>query len=96
MKVEDLTPRQLAKLQEAKAEVMQAGFLNRKCTDQQFLNAVTVHRRTREMFEMLASALQSANPKFKGMTKAFEIFAEAAEHLWDKDGVWDAEGWRQS
>ncbi|MEE9127763.1 MAG: hypothetical protein V3U11_11540 [Planctomycetota bacterium] len=96
MKIEDLTPRQLAKLQEAKAEVMRAGFLNRKCTDQQFLDAVAVHRRTREMFEMLGSALQSANPKFKTMTNAFEVFAEVAEHLWDTDGVWDAKGWRQS
>ncbi len=75
---------------------MQAGFLNRKCTDQQFLDAVAVHRRTRELFQMLGNALQSGNPKLSSMTKAFKVFADAAEHLWDEDGVWDKDGWRQS
>jgi hypothetical protein len=57
---------------------------------------VAVHRRTRELFEMLGDALQSANPKLSSMNKAFEVFAEAAEHLWDEDGVWDTDGWRKS
>lgn len=95
MRIEDLTSRQLVKLQEAKAEVMRVGFLNRGCTDQQFLNAVAVHRRTRELLGMLGEAMQ-ASPKIKGMNKAMEVFAEAAENLWDEDGVWNADGWKSA
>ncbi len=95
MRIENLTPRQLAKLQEAKAEVMRVGFLNRECTDQQFLNAVSVHRRTRKLLGMLSDAMK-ASPRIKSMNKAMEVFAEAAENLWDEVGVWDADGWHSS
>ncbi len=95
MRIEDLSSRQLAKLQEAKAEVMQAGFLRHGCTDQQFLNAVAVHRRTRDLLNMLGTAM-SNSPRIKSMNKALEIFAEAAEGLWDEHGVWDEKGWRSA
>lgn len=93
MRIEDLTPKQLRKLQETKAEVMRAGFLHTGCTDQQFLNAVAVHRRTRELLGMLGEAMASS-ARLQSMNKALEVFAEAAESLWDKDGVWDQDGWR--
>jgi len=95
MRIEDLSPRQLAKLQEAKAEVLRVGFLNDGCTDQQFLNAVAVHRRTRELLGMLGEAMQGS-PRIKSMNRAMEVFAEAAENLWDEDGVWDADGWQSA
>ncbi len=95
MRIEDLTLRQLAKLQQAKAEVMRVGFLNRECTDQQFLNAVSVHRRTRKLLGMLSDAMK-ASPRIKSMNKAMEVFGQAAENLWDEDGVWDQDGWRSA
>ena len=96
MRIDDLTPRQLMKLQEAKADVVRDGFLNQACTDQQFLDALTVHRRTRELFDVLGSALRNGSPRLRSVNKAFEAFAAAAEQLWDKEGVWDADGWRST
>ena len=94
MRIEDLNPKQLAVLREAKADVLAEGFLRPDCTDQQFLNAVSVHRRTRGLVEMLGSAMHS--PKFEAMNRAFDAFVKATANLWDHDGVWDADGWSSS
>ncbi|MHC4512361.1 MAG: hypothetical protein ACYTGW_07125 [Planctomycetota bacterium] len=96
MRIEDLTPQQFSQLQKAKAEVLRVGFLNPQCTDQQFLNALAVHRHTRELLLMLSKQLHATSPRLKSMTKAFEVFERAAEQLWDQDGVWDTDGWRPS
>ena len=93
MRVEDLSPGQLSKLKEAKAEVIRHGLLHRGCTDQRFLDAVVVHRRNPAVFNILSGALKDAGGK---LSKAFDVLTQLADHLVHEEGVWDADGWRPS
>jgi hypothetical protein len=91
MRVEDLSPGQLSKLQEAKAEVIRQGLLQRGCTDQRFLDAVVVHRRNPAVFHMLGGVLQDGGGK---LSKAFEVLTQLADNLTHEEGIWDENGWR--